>query len=83
MSNQAARASGVLFVEELVALILVGDHHDVRERVALPGEGAYAFGQLERKRETNLVARFGACRSRRYRSEETLRARRVGPAGDR
>ena len=47
-------------VEELVAVVLVGDHDQVGEAVSLVGEVADSLGEVEGKRQPDLGQRFPA-----------------------
>jgi hypothetical protein len=65
------------FREELVAVVLVGDHDQVDERVSLVGGVADSLGKVEGKRQSDFVARLVACRSGWHWAERTrARARR-------
>jgi len=64
--------------EKLVAVMLVGHHHQVGWRVALLGECADLFGELDRQGEPDFVAGFAARGCGWNRPE---RAGDVGPVG--
>ena len=55
-SHELSGPGLVVFVEELVAVVLVGDHDQVGERVALLRELSDSLGEVEGKGQADFVA---------------------------
>jgi len=80
--NELSRWSR-LFFEELVAVVLVGDHDQVGEAVSLVGEVADSLGKLEGKRQPDLgqwlpASGCGGDRTQRVRRGRGRRRHRLG-----
>jgi hypothetical protein len=78
-SDKLSGASHSVFVEEAVAVVLVGDHDQVRERIPLLGDVADSLGEVEGKRQTDLMAGVIACGGGWHRAKRTRAGRRSGP----
>jgi len=59
-SHELSGTGLLVFVEELVAVVLVGDHDEVAERVSLLGEVADSLSEIEGKGQPDFVARLVA-----------------------